>query len=225
MKKSLLMLTVISALYATAAAAQDQNFYAGAGIGSSNADVATISRQDVLGIGFNSLSSFQSGVNKSDTAWKVYGGYRFNPHIAAEVFYSDLGKFSRNASGSGATTSSPTTDFSVKSSLTMTGFGAAALLGMPLSAQWQLFAKPGLLYWNAKDATTATVSINNTNTAQSGSTEKTGTSPSFGLGTAYAFTDKLGARLEWDEYFDIGDKNTTGQSNVNVFALSLQYTP
>lgn len=220
MKKSLFLLTMISTAHAAIATAQDQSFYAGLGIGRSSADVTEISRQDVLDIGFNSLNNFQNGSSKSDTAWKIYGGYRFNPNVAAEFFYASLGKFSRDASGSGVTASSSTVNFTLNSDLKINGFGAAAVLGLPLNDQWSLFAKPGLFHWDAKDTTTAT-----TSTTLSGSTEKKGTSPSLGVGAGYAFTDKLSARLEWERYFDVGDKNTTGKSDVNLFALSVQFTP
>jgi OOP family OmpA-OmpF porin len=221
MKKSLLLVTAISASYMGVATAQSQSFYAGLGIGRSSADVTEISRQDILDSGFNSLSAFQNGSSKSDTAWKLYGGYRFNPNIAAELFYANLGKFSRDASGNGATASSSSVNFTLNSELKITGFGVAALLGAPLSDQWNVFAKPGLLYWDAKRTSTTTAAA----ASQSGSVSKSGTSPSFGVGTSYAFTDYLSARFEWERYFDVGDKNTTDKSNVNLFALSVQYTP
>jgi OOP family OmpA-OmpF porin len=221
MKKSLYLLTMICTAHAAIAAAQDQSFYAGLGIGRSSADVTEISRQDILDSGFTSLNNFQSGSSKSDTAWKLYGGYRFNPYVAAELFYANLGKFSRNADGSGATASSSSVNFSLNSELKITGFGVAALLGAPLSEQWDVFAKPGLLYWDAKRTSTTTAA----GASQSGSVSKSGTSPSLGVGTRYAFSDKLSARLEWERYFDVGDKNTTDKSNVNLFALSVQFTP
>ena len=221
MKQSIFFLTMISAAYAGVASAQDQGFYAGLGIGRSSADVTEISRQDILNSGFTSLSTFQSGSSKSDTAWKIFGGYRFSPNIAAEFFYANLGKFSRDASGNGATSGSSSVNFSLNSELKITGFGVAALLGAPLSDQWNVFAKPGLLFWDAKRTSTTTA----TGGTQSGSISKNGTSPSFGVGTSYAFTDKLSARLEWERYFEVGDKSTTDKSDVNLFALSVQFTP
>lgn len=218
MNKSLALLTLISATYTAAATAGDQNFYAGLSIGRSSANVSEISRQDILGSGFTSLNSFQNGSSKSDTAWKIFGGYQFNPNVAAEFFYSNLGKFSRNASGNGTTGSSSSVNFDLSSELKVTGFGAAALIGMPLTPQWNVYAKPGLLVWDAKRSSTTTAA----GASQSGSVSKSGTSPSFGLGVSYGFTDKLSGRFEWEDYFNVGDKNTTDKSNVNLFALSLQ---
>jgi opacity protein-like surface antigen len=54
--------------------------------------------------------------------------------------------------------------------------------------------------------------------------DKKSTNPGFSVGASYAFTATLSARLEWERYFDVGDKNTTGKSNVNLFALSVQFT-
>jgi len=221
MKKSLFLPCVVLAMYTTIASAQDQGFYAGLGMGMSSADVTEISRQDVLDSGFTSLSAFQSGSSDTDTAWRVFGGYRFNPNIAGELFYTDLGTFSRDASGTGVTTSSATVNFNLNSDLKVTGFGAAVLLGMPLSEQWNVFVKPGLLYWDAKRTSTVTAS----GSTQSGSVDKNGTSLSIGVGAGYNFTDKFSARLEWERYFDVGDKNTTDKSDINMIALSLQFTP
>ena len=221
MKQSIFLLAMISIAYTGIASAQVPNFYAGLSIGRSSADVTEISRQDILNSGFTSLSSFQNGSSKSDTAWKLYGGYRFNPNVAAELFYSNLGKFSRDASGNGATASSSSVNFTLNSELKITGFGVAALLGTPLSDQWNVFAKPGLLVWDAKRTSTTTAA----GSTQSASVSKSGTSPSLGVGTSYAFTDKLSARLEWERYFEVGDKNTTDKSDVNLFALSVQFTP
>ena len=221
MNKSLLLLTMISAPYATIAIAQDQGIYAGLGIGRSSAHVADISRQDVLDAGFTSISDFQNGSRKSDVAWKIFGGYRLNPYMAAEIFYANLGKFSRNASGTGVTSSSPTLDFAINSNLKIAGYGASALVGLPLAAKFGVFAKPGFIYWKAKRTYSTTAGT----ATQSGSTGKDGASPTLGVGISYAFTNKLSARLEAERLFDIGDKNTTGKSNVDVIAFSLQYVP
>jgi len=223
MKQSIFFLTMISAAYAGAASAQDQGFYAGLGIGRSSADVTEITRQDILNNGFSSLTAFQNGSSKSDTAWKIFGGFRLNPNVAAELFYTNLGKFTSDASGNVATGSSSPVSFNLDSKLKITGFGVAALLGAPLSDQWNVFAKPGLLRWDAKYTSTGTSPGTPSSIT---SISKSGTSPSFGVGTSYAFTDNLSARLEWERYFDVGDKNTdVGKSSVNLFALSVQFTP
>ena len=219
MNKNIILLTVlICAAYTSIAAAQDQAFYVGLGIGRSSADVTEISRQDIMDTGFTSLNTFQNGTTTSDIAWNIYGGFRFNENIAAEAFYTNFGKFSRDASGNGATASSSSVNFNLNSDLKISGFGAAVLLGAPVSEQWNLYAKPGLFFWDAKRTSTTTAS----GTTLSGSIDKNGSSLTFGVGTDYAFTEKLSGRLEWDRFFDVGDKNTTDKSNVDLLALSVQ---
>lgn len=221
MKKRLSLLAMIAVTYAGVAAAQDRGFFAGLGVGQSNADVADITLQDVLSIGFDSVSGFQNESSKTDTAWKLYGGYQFNSNVAAEFLYADLGKFSRSASGTGTVTSPPASlNFTLNSDLKITGFGAAALIGLPVSEQWRLFAKPGLFYWDAKRTT-----ITAAGASLSDTTDKKGTSPSLGLGASYKFTERLSARLEWERFFDVGDENTTGKSDVNLYTVSVQFMP
>ena len=77
-KAWVLALGLSAALVALPAAAQ---FYVGAGVGQSKA-------KDFCGGG----GGFDSCDDK-DKAWKVYGGYAFSPYFAAEIGYSDLGRF------------------------------------------------------------------------------------------------------------------------------------
>jgi hypothetical protein len=54
---------------------------------------------------------------------------------------------------------------------------------------------------------------------------KTSQAPTLGVGISSPYTDKLRARLEEERYFYVGDNNTTGKSNVDMLALSLQFAP
>ena len=61
-------------------AAEDSGLYVGAGIGDSTIKSDRISFDDV---------SFR--FNDGDTAFKILGGWRFNPYIGVELDYVDLG--------------------------------------------------------------------------------------------------------------------------------------
>lgn len=68
----------------TATQSMGSGFYAGGSIGSAHrADGSPIS----------------SPIDKSDTGYKLYGGYEFHPNFAVEAGYANLGKFS-GAAGS-----------------------------------------------------------------------------------------------------------------------------
>src|SRR5262245_57423097 len=72
---------------AGAAYAQDQGFYVGGGAGISKAlDPADCS--DSLGFSVSNCN-----IEDKKTGWKVFVGYQFNPYVAVEGGYTDLGKF------------------------------------------------------------------------------------------------------------------------------------
>src|SRR5438270_755411 len=75
--------------WATAAAAQGMmgGFYIGGGVGQSKAE-------DWCGNTFPGLSC-----DRTDTAWKLFGGYQINRNIAAELAYTNFGKFKASAFG------------------------------------------------------------------------------------------------------------------------------
>jgi len=42
-----------------------------------------------------------------------------------------------------------------------------------------------------------------------------------GAGFQYHFTKRLAARAEWQRYSDVGNDNTTGQSDIDVLSIGL----
>src|SRR3954469_13887335 len=82
-------LVVLCTLASQAHAQQPQRgWYAGASAGQSRADV------DSNGLVVIGATASNVSVEDTDTAYKVYGGYRFGRHLAVEAGYADLGSFS-----------------------------------------------------------------------------------------------------------------------------------
>ena len=42
-----------------------------------------------------------------------------------------------------------------------------------------------------------------------------------GLGGSFKATRQVGVRLEWERFLSIGDEDTTGESDVDLFSASL----
>lgn len=63
-----------------------------------------------------------SNTDNTETSWKLYGGYQFNPTWGVEVAYTDLGRYKNG-------------DIE---SWSLAGTGT-----MPLDAKWSLFGKLG----------------------------------------------------------------------------------
>jgi OOP family OmpA-OmpF porin len=116
----------------------------------------------------------------TDTAFKLYGGYMFNENFGIEGELFDLG--------------------TAKATLSMPGIGTAAVEGrarglgvygiaaLPID-QISVFAKAGLAYTQSKlDVRGALAS----------SDDQWKFAPAIGVGASYAFTPRLGARVEWE---------------------------
>jgi OOP family OmpA-OmpF porin len=39
----------------------------------------------------------------------------------------------------------------------------------------------------------------------------------------YDFTKRTGIRAEWEQYKNIGDKNKTGESDLDLISIGIQY--
>lgn len=198
-----------------AAQAQSQGWYIGAGGGSTKANNAG-SCSDLNGLfdpGFSCTS------NDTSTGWKVFAGYQFNPYIAAEAGYVDLGNFKLSASGNIAAI--PATANSTDKA---SGFSLDAVGTLPIGEGFGLLGRIGILAWKL-DAT-ATVSGGGLGPPGSGpattNDKPTGTSVDFGVGVKYDFNSVGGVRVEWQRFKSIGN-DTTGKSDIDLISASLLY--
>lgn len=139
-------------------------FYAGAGFGLTSADVC------------GDLFFGATSCDEDDTGFKIFGGFKFNQFVAAEIGYVDLGEVSASAPGISATAEAD-------------GFQFVAVGSYPIE-QFSLLGKIGLFAWDAE------VSSN------LGNFDDDGTDIMFGLGGAFHISPQLTVRGEW-EIFDV----------------------
>jgi OmpA-OmpF porin, OOP family len=127
--------------------------------------------------------------DESDTAFKLLGGYRFTPLIAAEVTYFDLGT---------ATIGDPAfnQDFEVSA------FAAGVALHGDFTPAWSWVVRAGLAQVKV-DVRSVAGALGNTRSDRT-------TSPYFGAGIGYRFSKQLSADLSFDmtrAVFDPGNNN------------------
>src|ERR1041385_8616108 len=86
---------VVVGCFANQALAQQpyRGWFAGISAGQSSADIDSSSSLRILGAPASTLSS-----DDTDTGFRLYGGYRFNRHLAVEIGYADLGTFTATRS-------------------------------------------------------------------------------------------------------------------------------
>jgi len=104
----------------------DRGLYVGAGVGVFNIKARDITDVQALTTEFDS----------DDTSFKVFGGWRFNRYIAAELDYNDFGKPDDDLNG-------------VPVSAEISGFAPILVGTLPLGPL-ELFAKVGYLFYDLK---------------------------------------------------------------------------
>jgi len=199
-KKSLIVTGILIAASATTlptALAQNSGFYGGGSVGQSKAENAC---DDLGGIGFS------GSCDDTDTGWKLFAGYQFNPNFAVEAGYVDLGKFTAAGTISGVPVS--TSDEANLWQLVAVGT-------LPMGNNFSVFGKAGVHRWDL-DAKASVPGV-------SVSISENGTDFTFGLGARYDFTKSLGVRAEWERFQSVGDENTTGESDVDLLSVGLQF--
>jgi OOP family OmpA-OmpF porin len=196
---------------AVATGADDAGWYAGAGIGRSDAKRPGSwgAQSDVLlrAQGITSLTTVQSG----DTGWKLFGGYRYNEHLGVEVSYARLGKFSGTSAVTAPAAGTGTGSWDASA------FGVAAVGHLPVHEnRVTAIGKLGLAYTRLDVNLAAARGA--TSIALNPSENRVGLM--LGAGLQFDLTRRFGVRAEYDYYNSVGDGSTIGQTAVAVWSLS-----
>jgi opacity protein-like surface antigen len=161
---------ILLALGSTPALAETESgFYVGAGVGRFNVEI------DDVGDVTDTVGSFDS----DDTTFKAFAGWRFNPYVAVELDYLDLGNPEDTIDGR-------------RVNADVNGF-APYLVGTLPVGPVELFAKAGYLFYDVKvDVDDLTV------------TDDDDQDFVYGGGIGLTFFERLNTRLEY-EVIDIGE--------------------
>jgi len=178
-------------------------FYAGLDLGRSRLGV---NADDIGGALANQGVAATTSVDRTDTAFGVNAGYRFNGFLGVEAAYERLGRFDYSADTGTDTISGKFRASAL--SLSAVGF-------YPLAPQWSLYGKAGVTRTEAKlDAT----SENGTTAVDNAS--HTGTGLLVGAGLTYDFDRAYFAKAGWDHYTKVGD-GSTGSGPIDVYLLGV----
>jgi OOP family OmpA-OmpF porin len=154
----------------------DLGFYAGASVGQSKSDCAG-----------------GTSCDDKDTAYRVFGGYKFHPNIAVEGGYAPLGETSASFPGGGKVTAEA-------NAWDIVGVGS-----WPLGNNFSILGKLG--FYNAEIKLGGLASGN-----------KTTTDLTYGIGGQYDFNRNLGLRLEFNRYSKVKAPGG-GDSDIDVMSL------
>ena len=160
-------------------------------------------------IGFSfgqaSVDDFCDGIpsdvscDDSDSAFKIFGGYKLNKNFAFEASYIDFGQ-------AVATDGFDTLTFEP------TGFNFSLLGLIPVSNTVDFFGKVGLLFWDAKIAASSGTSYR--------SRDDDGTDLNFGAGVNFNASEQFSLRAEFQRFNNIGDETITGEFAVTLLTVA-----
>jgi OOP family OmpA-OmpF porin len=139
--------------------------------------------------------------DRTDTAWKLFGGYLLHPNFGVEVDYRDQGK---------ATLSGTVGNVTQSGSFTTESLGLYALATAREGAL-SGFAKLGLVATRARGTDSVA--------ALATSGKETHTRPAVGLGMAWDFTERISARLEFER---VRVKFGGAHRDVDLFSAGVQ---
>ena len=142
-----------------------------------------------VGAGIGSFGVDVGGFSADDMGYKVLGGWMFNPYIGAELEYIDGG----TAEDGGV-------------EIDTSGFNASLLGAYPIGDQFSVFAKVGMLFWDADF---------DFGDSELGSGSDDGEDFSWGVGAGFDFTDAFGVIVEY-QGFEIEDTDTVDMFSASV---------
>ena len=203
-----LIKTVVTAVLAAATlpAAAGSPYVLGA-VGRASFDVGAGNFDTSLaGAGATGIAS---SFDDTDTAYKLQLGYQFNPNFAIEGGWVDLGRGVYSGSYIGGTAGGR---------WKASGWNLAALGIMPLGPSFSLFAKAGTIDAKVERSLNASGPA----AAASGSVSSTDWKANYGVGAMYSVNPKLGLRLEWERFHDLGN-GPAGQGNVDLWSVGVAY--
>jgi len=220
-------LTVVCLAAAAAPALADTGFYVGATAGESlfhqdraDADAAIMDAFSANGI---TVVNGSSSLDKADRAFGGLVGYRVS-NFSLEAGYVDLGKLNYKFNGR---VPAVTTILANASLIAKAKGPTLALLGsLPLSPAWEVYARAGILFSKVTLTADTSISIPSRNQTASATASESANSvdPLIGVGIGWHVAKQVALRAEYTRFSNVGDKDKTGEINIDLFNLGVTYS-
>jgi len=218
-------LAVVIGTSATTPALAGDGLYIGATVGSSifqadksDFDNAVLDAFHETGL---AVISGSSTLDKASVNFSGVIGYQFMRELAVEASYTDLGKLRYHASDVLANRINASAELDAKAK----GPTLAVIGALPLSQEWEIYARLGIIFSKVTLEAQATVSSSaGTATGAPSSESSNSVDALAGVGLAWNPTKHVKLRAEYIRYGNVGDKDTTGEINIDTFNAGLTYS-
>jgi opacity protein-like surface antigen len=166
-----------------------------------------------------------STLEKSSVTFGGVIGYQFIPEIALEASYTDLGKLRYHAKdvvvGGGLGQLNAFADLDAKAK----GPTLSVIGSLPLGPQWEVYLRAGIFFSKVTlDATAALSGSQGGSGASTDSQSANSVDPLAGAGIAWRPTRQVKIRAEYTRFSNVGDKDTTGEINIDTFNVGVTYS-
>lgn len=141
--------------------------------------------------------------DNKDAGWRIFGGVLLNENLALEVAYST----SLNLRGSAIVSGMPRSV--ERSDILIDGL----LVGLlPLGEKISVLGKAGIVFWDTT-----------LRTEGSRAWAHAGVDFTIGLGVQLELSRKVGLRVDWQSYNDVGHEGVTGVTDLGIFGAGVYF--
>ncbi len=250
MKLKFIAAAALAALLGSSAASagEDVGWYAIGSVGAANADSNMhddfSDAADDINEAFDELSPDQHAEissafartsvksDKTDFAFKLGLGYRFNDYFALEGAYYYLGKTKStlNAGGALTTTDSNSASASARVHAEVKGHMLAldAVGILPISDRFELFGKVGVGAVQTRNSVSVSYELTANGDSEGGSDSysknKIRLAPKIGVGAEFYFVENWAVRAEYERVWNASkDGDNTWDIDYNIFTVGVKY--
>jgi len=213
MKKFLIGFSLISAVAATPALAAEGQAYLAADVG-----------QSTYGGDANTLCNAVAGVagvscSKTDTAFRIGGGYAFTQNFGVEASYTDYGKASLTAAAA-----APGIAANASASVKATALQIVGTGTLPLSDSFSLTAKAGLAAVTVDANANAALAIAGVGAfAVASAASASNNNLVWGIGAQFDVTPSIGIRVNYEDLGNVGDSATVGKYKLSAISAGVVF--
>jgi len=196
------------------ASAQGTGWYGGVSVGQASVDLDNVSRDIAAEVEDWGVPVVSASEDDNHMVYKLFLGYKYNPNFAIEAGYADLGKYDAKVIGDVGGL-----PLDVRGEVKSKAVFIDAVGILPLTLEFSMFGKVGAAYARTKAHASATLMGFRESDSESDSEYV----PKAGFGAEYAFTKTVALRAEYERYFDVGDEDKTGESDVDFWSVGLKF--
>jgi opacity protein-like surface antigen len=164
--------------------------------------------------------------DETDVGWNFSLGYRVNKYLAAELAYVDSGEASLvehyRPGASLSPTPTPVSEITRGYSVTSRGPALSVLGSLPLSSQWELFVRGGVLFAK-QEVEMRTHATNGIVVGGQLDRDFSDEVVTVGAGVQWAFLPRWTARLEYQRTDDLNANEIMGESRIDQTSLSVLF--